>query len=145
MSFQFLSNNVTKLPIDLAARLAELNHPHELMQRIQTYLLKTHHRRLRLQRTVDNQRMRPRKVTQWNGKNKPKKMLQGLRHFETARSRDSVQLGYSRQHAALARWHNEGLVGADDLKKRPRRDWLGLSAVDQRVISHYIQQHLSSL
>lgn len=144
MSFQLLTGSLPKLPSDLAQRLEELNHPHELMQRIQTYLVKAHQRRLQLQRTVDNQRMRPRKVRAWNGQAKPKRMLQGMRHFQTELSQDQVQLGYKRRHAALARWHNEGLRGRDDLKLRPRREWLGLSFADQRILHQMIQQYLSS-
>jgi hypothetical protein len=143
LGFELQDAGILKLPADLQQHLNALAIDDPMLVEIGNYLKKAHIRRLTLQRTVDNGFFQRRKVTAWNGKKKPKKMLQGMRKMEITITANQVEVGYSGGRAALARWHNEGQPGSDG-KTRPRRNWFGLSAVNRLQIDKIITKHLSS-
>lgn len=143
IGFELNADGILKLPADLQQHLNGMAIDSPLLQEIGQYLQKSHTRRLTLQRTVDNGFFTRRKVTVWDGKPKPKKMLQGMRKLQIAVSAGQVEVGYSGGRAALARWHNEGQIGNDG-KTRPRRNWFGLSAPNRQEIDRIITKHLSS-
>ena len=141
--FEFRDQNVAHLPADLQAHLHRLGDDQALLTQIGAYLQKSHRRRVSLQQTVEGGKFPPRKVTVWKGKKKPPKMLQGMRQIQRIVTEQQVEVGYSGGRAALARWHNEGQVGSDGMR-RTQRNWFGIGITDRKAIDNIITQHLSS-
>ncbi|MDH2998106.1 phage tail protein [Pasteurellaceae bacterium LFhippo2] len=144
-----MSDSIEQIKTSFSALLVNISKPRRrlLYQQIGRELARNHRRRIKAQQAPDGSRYAPRKKQKKvKGKIKTDKMFKKLvkpKHLKVRFENEGVSLGFTGGDAAIAKIHQEGLMGR--VKKEfgwkvryAKRELLGFEKDDLKMIENFV-------